>query len=52
MGKKSEFFSKQKHDNHFDGSPRAKDYTNPKRPDGSINTRPQQRMRVANISND
>jgi small acid-soluble spore protein K (minor) len=45
--KKSEMYSKQKHNNKFDGEPKAKERFASKRPDGSINTHPQERMHAS-----
>lgn len=48
MGKKSEFFSESKHNQNFDGNlidEKAKHAS--LRPNGSINTHPQERMRAA-----
>jgi small acid-soluble spore protein K (minor) len=51
LTKNSEHFSKQKHDSKIDGAPRARARNASSRPDGTINTRPQQRMNNKNPLN-
>ncbi|MBO9130965.1 small, acid-soluble spore protein K [Bacillus sp. 165] len=47
MGRQAEFWSKSKHKSKIDGEPKAKARFASKRPDGSINTHPQERMHAA-----
>ncbi|HEK9102983.1 small, acid-soluble spore protein K [Bacillus pfraonensis] len=48
MGKQSEIWSEARNNNNIDGQPKAKDRFASKRPNGTINTHPQERMRAAN----
>ncbi len=45
MGKQAEFWSESKNNSKIDGQPKAKSRFASKRPNGTINTHPQERMR-------
>ncbi|MFD3448097.1 small, acid-soluble spore protein K [Microbacteriaceae bacterium 4G12] len=47
MGKKAEFWSEAKNNMKLNGEPKAKSRFASKRPDGTINTHPQERMHAA-----
>ncbi|WP_379971075.1 small, acid-soluble spore protein K [Ectobacillus sp. sgz5001026] len=46
MGKQNEVYSKKKNNSKIDGPPKAKARFSSKRPDGTIATHPQERMRA------
>jgi len=48
MGRQAEFWSESKNNSKIDGQPKAKSRFASKRPNGTINTHPQERMRAAN----
>ncbi|PHA02833.1 small, acid-soluble spore protein K [Bacillus pseudomycoides] len=48
MGKQSEIWSEARNNSKLDGSPKAKARFASKRPNGTINTHPQERMHAAN----
>ncbi len=48
LGKQSEVWSESKNNSKINGQPRAKARFASKRPNGTINTHPQERMRAAN----
>ncbi|MBL3819213.1 small, acid-soluble spore protein K [Bacillus toyonensis] len=48
MGKQAEFWSESKNNSKINGQPKAKSRFASKRPNGTINTHPQERMRAAN----
>ncbi|MFX3623319.1 MAG: small, acid-soluble spore protein K [Ectobacillus sp.] len=48
MGKHPATFSEHRNNSKIDGQPAAKARFASKRPDGTINTHPQERMRAAN----
>ena len=48
MGRQAEFWSSQKTTAKSTGQPKAKSRFASKRPNGTINTHPQERMRAAN----
>jgi len=48
LGRQAEFWSESKNNSKIDGPTKAKARFASKRPNGTINTHPQERMRAAN----